>query len=122
MKKCFLLLPVILIMAFLYYPGEATGNHIRLKVLGQIDFLSGGNGALRIIALDEHGQKTLEGVNVSVKFISDKEQKELFTGITDSSGSVNSSFKIPSDFTGKAKLSVIASQDMEKKEIAFDVN
>ncbi|MEQ8188867.1 MAG: MG2 domain-containing protein, partial [Candidatus Eremiobacterota bacterium] len=122
MKKYLLFLPVILIMACIYYPGEATGNHIRLKILGQTEFLSGGNGGLRIIALDEHGQKTLEGVNISVNFISDKEKKELFSGITDFSGSVNSSFKIPSEFSGKAKLSVIASRDTEKKEIAFDVN
>ncbi|MEQ8226147.1 MAG: MG2 domain-containing protein, partial [Candidatus Eremiobacterota bacterium] len=122
MKKCLLLLPVILIMAFLYYPGEATGQRIRLKILGQTDFLSGGNGGLRIIALDEHGKKTLEGVKISINFISDKEKKELFSGITDFSGSVNSSFKIPSTVAGKAKLSVIASRDTEKKEIAFDVN
>ena len=122
MKKCLLLLPVILIMAFLYYPGEATGQHIRLKILGQTDFLSGGTAGLRIIALDEQGHKTLEGVKISINFVSDKDKKELFSGITDSSGSVNSSFKIPSDFSGKAKLSVIASRETAKKEIAFDVN
>jgi len=117
-----IILSVIIITATVNFPGQATDSKIRLKVLGQNQFLSGGPASLRIITMDEKTQEPLEGIETIVKFIKDDKGREFFTGTTDEQGTVEANFIMPSDIEGKGQLKIIAISGGEEESLTVDIS
>ena len=128
MKKS-LILPVFLVICLAIFttllvnlPGQATDNHIRLKVLGQKNFLAGGPASLRIITLDEASMMPLKNVKTTISILAGEEETELISDWTDVTGSIEANFKIPSDIEGSAKLKIIAATETDREDLTVDIS
>lgn len=128
MKKSILIPAIIVICLSLFItvtinlPGQASNNNIRLKVMGQTEFLAGGPASLRIIALDEITLAPMEDVESTIKLITGDTEKNLLSGKTDNTGSMEANFTIPSDVEGTATLKIIATTKTSEEEVTLDVN
>jgi uncharacterized protein YfaS (alpha-2-macroglobulin family) len=127
MKKSILITTAVILLALLItglinFPGQATDSKIRLKVLGQNQFLSGGPASIRIITLDESGAQPLKAITTSVCLISGDEEEELFRGFTDSTGTVEANFIMPSHIEGSAKLKILAIAENDEKDMTVDIS
>ena len=121
-SACLIILLAAFITGTIILPGQAKDCNIRLKVMGQNQFLSGGAASIRIITVDEVTEEPLEGVETTVKFIKDDKGREFFSGTTDETGSVEANFIMPSDIEGSGKLKIIAISGSEKESLTVDIS
>ncbi|MCD6309819.1 MAG: hypothetical protein J7M18_03835 [Candidatus Eremiobacteraeota bacterium] len=97
-------------------PGQ---RGFEIQVLGQKHFLAGSVGSLRIITFNPATGKNIGFIPVSIKLFTgdDKEGKILASGITESGGSWEGKFNIPSDLEGNGRLQVIAGTGSNVRKI-----
>jgi hypothetical protein len=80
-------------------------NRLETHVLGQTEFLAGGNASIRIVTLNHRGRTPIKGAHVRIEMGA----KELFRGKTNEQGTVDASFFIPEQFEDQAQLTITAS-------------
>ena len=79
-----------------------------VRVLGQTEYLSGSEAALRVIVSDANNDVAESGSVRIELLIPDKQPQQLFSGHLNRRGTVEAKFKFPANLTGKYDLRFIA--------------
>lgn len=84
-----------------------------IKILGQNEFIKGTPINYRIIVCNQRTNEPLKGAKVKITLKTDSQEKEVFKGITDRSGTCKTDFDIPTDIDN-ADLEFEISSDIGK--------
>lgn len=80
-----------------------------VRVLGQSEYLSGSEAAIRVIVSDANHNEIAETGTVRVELVvPDKQMRPLFNGRLNKRGTVEAQFRFPAGLTGKYNLRYIA--------------
>jgi predicted transcriptional regulator len=87
---------------------------LETHVLGQTDFVAGSPASIRIVTLDHGTQQALSDAAVTIDLVisGDEDPRRLFSGRTNSGGTVDASFFIPDVASDEAKLVIIAESEI----------
>ncbi|MCC6485051.1 MAG: hypothetical protein IT209_09425 [Armatimonadetes bacterium] len=109
-KSALILAILALCTAATVWRCQAQQPSIRLetRVLGQNQWLSGSLASVRILTINHYNNEPLSGVPVSVAIaaVDSKDFKPLFSGRTNSLGSVDAAFGVPEALQGSYHLRV----------------
>ncbi|MEW6087108.1 MAG: alpha-2-macroglobulin family protein [bacterium] len=86
-----------------------------VKILGQNEFIRGTPAEYRVIAVNQRTGEPLEGARVQVFMESNGQDKEIFNGLTDISGSCSANFIVPGDVPeARLKFEIISNLGRDK--------
>jgi len=90
-----------------------------IKILGQKEFIKGTRINHRVVVRNQNNDQPIEGAEVKV-ILKPNEEKEIFTGKTDRSGTCTTDFTLPQEIDN-ATLRFVVSSDIGKDEYETQV-
>jgi uncharacterized protein YfaS (alpha-2-macroglobulin family) len=105
-----------------YFAISQLIDKLELIVLGQNSLLSGSEASVRIITMNYRGRKPIKNAYVKVILKGDKTKRTLFSGRTNSEGSVDATFSIPEIEDNNLKIAVYAETKFGKESFEYNIS
>lgn len=95
-------------------------DQIQLSVLGQNQLYGGSQASMRIMVENFRNKEPMDGAHIEIR-LKDKDSKKLFSGKTDSNGTLDFSLSIPEELEEDGAIEIVASDKIGRDTLMYPV-